>query len=231
MDIQVLASGSKGNCYRVACGGSPLMLECGISFAGIRKGLSFRTSELAGCLLTHEHGDHAKAVKDVLRAGIDCYLSRGTAEALGVEGHRVHIIKTLKPFTVGAWRVLPFDTVHDAEEPLGFVLSCGSESLLFATDTAYVKYRFNGLTHIMLECNYDLPILKANVTAGIVDHQVKKRVLRSHMNLDTAKAFFRANDLSQVREIWLLHLSDDNSDARRFKSEIQRLTGKVVRIA
>jgi len=31
-----------------------------------------------------------------------------------------------------------------------------------------------------------------------------------------------------VREIWLIHLSDNNSDNARFKREIQELTGKMV---
>lgn len=41
----------------------------------------------------------------------------------------------------------------------------------------------------------------------------------------------KANDLSKVREIWLLHLSDGNSDAERFKREVMELTGKPVYIA
>ena len=51
------------------------------------------------------------------------------------------------------------------------------------------------------------------------------------MSLETAKDFLRANDLTAVQEIWLCHLSDGNSDAERFKREIQALTGKPVYIA
>ena len=127
--------------------------------------------------------------------------------------------------------MLPFDTVHDAAEPLGFLLTLGPERLLFATDTAYVKYRFPGLTHIAIECNYDLGILKQNVAAGLVEREVKKRILRSHMHLGNVKQFLRSNDLSRVQEIVLLHLSDDNSQADRFRREVQQLTGKEVRVA
>jgi phosphoribosyl 1,2-cyclic phosphodiesterase len=56
----------------------------------------------------------------------------------------------------------------------------------------------------------------------------KKRVMRSHFSLDNVKEFLRANDLSKVKEIHLLHLSDGNSDEARFKREIQELTGKPV---
>lgn len=231
MDIQVIASGSRGNCYRVDDGKTPLLLEAGISLKSIKEALGFKTSDIAGCLISHEHGDHAKAATDVAKAGIDCYLSAGTAEALGLTGHRAHIVKALERFQVGTWTVLPFDAVHDAAEPLGFLLATGAEKLLFATDTAYIKYRFNGLTHIMIECNYDLPLLKESVAAGLVDREVKRRTLRSHMNLQSLKELLRANDLSRVQEIILLHLSDNNSDSERFKREIQELTGKVVRIA
>jgi DNA-binding transcriptional MerR regulator len=57
---------------------------------------------------------------------------------------------------------------------------------------------------------------------------MKKRLLRLHFSLENVKEFLRANDLSKVQEIWLLHLSDNNSDEERFKREIMELTGKVV---
>ena len=83
----------------------------------------------------------------------------------------------------------------------------------------------------MVECNYALDILQKNVTAGLVPTALKDRVLRSHFSLENVKEFLKANDLSKVQEIWLLHLSDGNSDAGRFKREIQELTGKEVYIA
>ncbi len=232
IEIVPLASGSQGNCYHITDGSTPLLLECGIRFQEIRQELNFKLSEIAGCLVSHEHGDHAKAVKDMLKAGVDCYMSQGTAEALKVTGHRVKIIKALQQFTIGTWTILPFDTVHDAADPLGFLLANqDGEKLLFATDTAYLKYRFNGLTHIMIEANYQADILQKNVNSGLVPVEVRKRIRHSHFDLEHLKGFFRANDMSRVQEIWLLHLSDNNSDAERFKREIQELTGKMVFIA
>lgn len=232
MDIKVLASGSSGNCYYVSDGDSPVLIECGLPWKQIQQGIGFRTLELAGCLVSHEHQDHSKAVKEVMKAGIDCYISQGAAEALGLSGHRLHIIKALQRFHLGGWAVLPFDTQHDSREPLGFLLANQDEDkLLYATDTYYLKYKFRGLTHILIECNYALDILQKNVAAGLVPAAVKDRVLRSHFSLENVKGFLRANDLSDVREIWLLHLSDGNSDAERFKREVRAISGKPVYIA
>jgi phosphoribosyl 1,2-cyclic phosphodiesterase len=229
MDIKVLASGSSGNCYYVSDGNSPVLIECGLPWKQIQQGINFRTSELAGCLVSHEHQDHCKAVKEVMKAGIDCYISQGAAEALGLSGHRLHIIKALQQFQLGGWAVLPFDTQHDSREPLGFLLANQDEDkLLYATDTYYLKYKFRGLTHILVECNYALDILQKNVATGLVPAAVKYRVLRSHFSLENVKDFLRANDLSKVLEIHLLHLSDNNSDAERFKREIQEISGKPV---
>jgi len=230
--ITPLASGSSGNCYRVSDGRTPLLLECGIKYKDIQKGCGFRLSEIKACLISHEHQDHAKAVNDIMKAGIDCYMSQGTAEALGISGHRVHIIKAKQQFQVGTWTILPFETEHDAAEPLGFLMANhGGEKLLYATDTYFIRYKFHGLTHIMVEANYSLDILRANVEAGTVDANLKNRILKSHFSLENVKKFLQANDLGKVQEIWLLHMSDGNSDAARFKREIQELTGKMVFVA
>ena len=233
MDIKVLASGSKGNCYWITDGTTPLLLECGISTREVRERIGFRLTEIAACLVSHEHQDHAKAVADVLRAGVEVYTSPGTIKALGLEHHRLRPIRTKETFKVGTWTIRAFETQHDCAEPLGFLLhsTVTNERLLFATDTYYVKYRFPKLTHIMVECNYAMDILEDNVRRGLVPEMLKKRLLTSHFSLENVKEFLQANDLSKVQEIWLLHLSDGNSDAERFKREIQGLTGKPVYVA
>lgn len=228
----ILASSSRGNCFHVIDGSTQLLLECGIPFKDIQKKLNFKTSELAACLVTHEHKDHSKAVADIMKSGIDCYMSKGTADALGVTGHRIKIIKAQESFQVGKWTILPFDTQHDCADPLGFlVVNQVGNKLLFATDTFYIKYKFAGLTHIAVECNYALDILNANIESGLVPVAMKNRLLQSHFSLANVKEFLKANDLSKVVEIHLLHLSSDNSDADRFKREIQQLTGKAVYVA
>lgn len=232
IEIKPLASGSRGNCYWVSDGTQPLLLECGISYSEIQKGVDFKISELSGCFISHEHGDHCKAIKKLMRSGVNVYASKGTIEALKLTGHRIIPVREKKLFKVGNWVVKSFKTEHDAADPLGFLLeSQEKKRLVYVTDSFYSRYTFPGLTHIMIECNYALDILKENVESGRVLEVQKNRVLKSHFSLKNVKDFLKVNDLSQVREIWLLHLSDDNSDEKRFKEEIQALTGKPVYIA
>ena len=70
-----------------------------------------------------------------------------------------------------------------------------------------------------------------HVEAGLVPKELKSRILKSHFSLENVKRFLQANDLSKVQEIWLLHLSDGNSDEKRFKREVQELTGRMVFVA
>lgn len=230
MDIKVLASGSSGNCYRVSDGQTSLLLECGIPIREIKKGLGFRLSEISACLISHNHMDHCKAAEEIIKVGIDVYMSSGTKAALKLSGHRIHTVKAKEQFSIGTFVVLPFETEHDAEEPLGYLLysTATGEKLLFATDTYYVRYKFKGLTHIMVECNYITDILYSNIETGRVPAALKDRLLQSHFSLENVKDFLMANDLSKVQEIYLMHISNNNSDEERVKREIQGLTGKQV---
>jgi len=227
--ITTIATGSTGNCYHITDGETSLLLEAGISYRNIQKSLNFKTRDIAGVLISHEHQDHCKAVKDVARAGLNIYMSAGTKNALSINHHRIKTVQNQKPFTLGTWTILPFDVEHDVSEPYGFLLANkAGDKLLFATDTYYIRYRFPGLTHIMVECNYSLSILNENIASGRVHKAMKGRLLQSHFSLENVKEFMKANDLSKVQEIHLLHLSDSNSDEELFKREIQELTGKLV---
>ena len=72
-----------------------------------------------------------------------------------------------------------------------------------------------------MECNYSNDILEQNKS---ISKTQKNRLYKSHFELENVKDFLRSQDLSQVKEIYLMHLSSANSDVR-FKNEIMALTG------
>ncbi|WP_423189449.1 MBL fold metallo-hydrolase [Alkalibacterium sp. f15] len=229
MEIKVYGSSSAGNAYIITDGNESLMLEAGIDLKKMR---DVDWQSVVGCLITHEHGDHSKHAQNLLSlSGVDVYASKGTAEALDLPKHRTHVLESLKQYALNDWIILPFDVQHDVAEPLGFFIQTPSgNKILFATDTYYIKYKFPGVTHLMLECNYALDILNENVANKRVGAFLKKRVIKSHFELGNVKTFIKSNDMSQLNEVWLLHLSNNNSDEKRFKREIQELTGTPVYI-
>jgi phosphoribosyl 1,2-cyclic phosphodiesterase len=99
------------------------------------------------------------------------------------------------------------------------------------SDTGYSPYRFEGLTSVAIEANYSERILRENVENGSIPRAHMLRVLASHMSVERAVDLLKANDLSRVEEIHLLHLSDGNSHADEFQQLIARATGKPVYVA
>ena len=231
MKLHVLGSSSSGNCYLFQSEktGEVLAVEAGVKFNKVKKVLDFNLNSIVGCIVSHEHGDHAKCVGDFINACIPCYMSQGTKHALGFSSS--YWAKGLLPFEQGVingFRVIPFPVQHDAAEPYGYLIrheECGT--VLFATDTYFLKYKFPGLNNVMLECNYSKEILDANFTAGRIDKKRYERTIKSHMSYDNCLLTLQANDLSQVCNILLLHLSDNNSNATEFIHGIERLYPEI----
>ncbi len=227
MVIIPIASSSSGNCYYISDGSSHLLIECGIRIDKIAKSIPVNLTELNGCLITHEHKDHSLSADKLLRY-CHIFASKGTLEELSIESYKYkqHEIKHNQALRIGTFAVIGFNVQHDAKEPLGYLVysTVTKEKLLFATDTFYIQSKFAKLNYIMIECNYAKDIIDKNN----MNTMVKNRLYSSHFELENVKEFLKANDLSQVKAIYLMHLSDGNSDEIRFKHEIMALTGKPV---
>lgn len=233
MKLKVLASGSSGNCYLLENEEETLIIEAGITYKRIQEGIDYNINKVVGCLISHEHKDHSKATEQLMKAGVTIYTSEGTLEGIGQElGHRIEIIKAQELMKVGGFTVLPFETQHDALEPLGFLIQHKDMGkLLFITDSYYCKYKFKGLDHILVECNYQRDLLEENIENGTLPEWLKDRITKSHFELENVKEFLRSSDLSRTKNIVLIHLSSQNSNKDLFKSEIERATGRPVYIA
>jgi len=176
--------------------------------------------------------DHAKGVLTASFFGTQIYMSQETIEGIKATSHNITPFETLQQFQVGSFDILPFDVEHDVAAH-GFLIFSRKtrEKLCFIADTCYCKHTFKGVTHWMIEANHSREILDRNVTAGIIPESLRNRIVKSHMGIEVVKKFFRANDLSATKEIWLIHLSQMNSHPEQFKKEIKEVTGKVVYLA
>lgn len=233
MRLRVLNSGSKANGYLLYNDSEALVIECGCPYSSCLEALDFDRKKIVGAFVTHEHGDHAKFVDQYLNAGIKVYASQGTIDSLSVKSaFKPSAVANKQCITVGGFVVCAFSTKHDSAEPMGFlVVHKDLGTLLFATDTYYLEYKFAGLTAVMIECNYDLGILDENVNNGVIKKFVRDRVLKSHMSLETTISTLKANDLTRVNKVVLLHLSNHNSNPEMFREKVEQEVGKVVYIA
>lgn len=211
MTLKVLGSESSGNCYLLESFFEILIIEAGISFHEVKKALNYDLRKVTACLITHSHGDHCKYAADYIKAGIDIYTSAETIQAAGLSGHRVHPIQANTMIKIGEFKIIPFPVPHGVPT-LGFLISHPfSGSILFVTDAACIPNKFNNLSHILIEANYHDEILTSDRAVG------------KHMSLYTCLEFLKANDLRQVHNIVLLHLSHTNSDAKLFKKTVQTI--------
>lgn len=227
MTFTSLASSSHGNCYVVNDGQTVILLECGISFRKIKKGLGFDLSNIRACLVSHEHKDHAKSVMDLIKSGVEVFASEGTASALDCA--LITPVEAGAQFRVGSLEIMPFRTWHDAKEPLGFLIysHMDGERLAFATDTVNLGYRFPGINLLALEANYDEAIL---ARCERMPEKVKKRVTNSHMEINRLCQYLRTLDLSACRALYLLHLSNAASNEGHFLSRVRGAVPRHVKV-
>jgi len=231
MELHVLASGSSGNAYLLHTSKSRILLECGINIKDIKIGLEFNMS-LDGCLISHSHKDHCKAISGIVNQGINCFMSEGCRDEIGIIHHRITTIRSNEQFKLNELIILPFVVEHDTNEPLGYLIydTISKEKLLFATDTYYLKYKFKDINYYMIECNYDKETLEENISSGVIHQSMRKRLLSSHFSINNLHKYFEVSDLSECRKIVLIHLSSQNS-SENFKERISTLTGIETDIA
>lgn len=193
MVLKVIGSSSSGNCYILESDTEALIIEAGISFMEVKKSLNFNVSKIVGVVAGHTHKDHSGFI----------YQYKG-------------ICPIYKPYEVnkpherfGNFFLNAFPLVHDVECYGFYIQHPDIGSLVYATDTEYIKYRFKNLNHILVEANY---------SDDLIDNEAVNysHVMQGHMSLQTALDFISTNDNPALRNVVLLHLSDKNSDSEQF---------------
>lgn len=241
MTFESIASSSHGNAYVVASGRSRLLIEAGIAHRTLIRALGDFPD---AALLTHEHKDHSRCVKELLMDGVPVYMSLGTALALdcaalvaesdteqsyiGTDG--AQLLEADKTYQIGGFKVRPFRTFHDCAEPLGFfIVDQDGESLVFATDTVNMAYRFlPPVTILAVEANHNAEILARSERMPV---KTRERVANTHMEISRLCRQLRRMDLSRCREIVLLHLSDATSNENDFIYRVERAVPKGIKVS
>lgn len=233
MKIHVYASGSTGNLYEIQDGEERLLIEAGMTWSRVQEALDYTTSGLRAVLCSHEHGDHAAGLGGAIHHGMDCYMSQGTADALGLSGPLVHVLTPEEPEELGPWTIWPYRVEHDAAEPLCFyIVTPSGNRVLYVTDAARIPQNFAGVTHMMVESNWDEGTLQRSVKEGRVRPVSRaNRIRHNHIGLNTLMKALHHLDLSDLQEVILLHISKHNANIELIGDQVRRLTGCPVRVA
>jgi len=239
MKIIPLSSGSSGNSYVIKKDDDVLLIEAGLAANDLKEKLwdnDLNLKNINNCIVSHLHLDHSKSAGFLTKRGVNVLMTQSAIEGVfkgGMRKDRVFYLEPNKTYRMDNFVVKPFDLSHDNIPTVGFlVMHKPSEELLFyASDTMYIAYKPQGVKYWLVEVNYQEKYLEEAIKEGRMTRENMRRIKRSHMSLKTAVEFFKAQDLSKTEEIWVLHLSDRNSNADEVKEEIQKVTGVEVYLA
>lgn len=223
MKIECLASSSAANSYVIQAKDTVILMEAGLDYATTKSrlaALNLWTKDIKAVVITHKHGDHANkaTVQQLEKYGpIICNLD--TIEA--TETKNGFPVVEWKTYQIGKLRITPFNVDHDVPA-FGYIIEDTDtrESMIFINDTAYVRYNFSkyNFTYVMIECNHMLEIVN-------MDEVQSRRKIKSHLSLEaTIKALENMN-LKKTKAIYLMHLSDNNSDERYMIAAVESKFG------
>ena len=224
MQLHVIGSSSKGNCYILESSSEALILEAGCKLMEVKKALHWQLSKVVGCAVSHEHNDHAGYAAEYAAAGIKVLALPAVQQAKGIKRNAI-AVELGKAYKMGSFVLQPFEVMHDVPCVGYMVKQQELGKLVFFTDTFACKYRFKGVSTYMVEANYCDELLEANIEAGKVPMLLRNRLMTSHMELHNTIGFLRRSDLSSVRNIVLVHLSAGNAEAARFEEAVMAATG------
>ena len=219
LHLTILGSGSQGNSALVSDGSTRLLIDAGLSCKQLclrLESLGVDPASLDGILLTHEHGDHVRGLKVLLRkCEVPIYCNLQTREAMNgtsPESAKWKIFESGNSFEVGRIEIETFRVAHDAAEPVGYVLRDRQSRLGILSDVGWitnlVRSRLAGVHTLFVEANYDETMLQNDT---IRPWSTKQRIASRHGHLSNDQTAELAATLAAdgLGQIVLGHLSRD----------------------
>lgn len=229
MILKVLGSSSKGNCYLLEAKHEALIIEAGLPFRDVQQAIDFNINKIKGCIVSHEHGDHASFVHQYGKRGIKILGTKNTIKK--TEKNNGFIIQNGNYYYFGGFAVVPFMLFHDVE-CFGFqVIHEEIGVLIFATDTGKMPYKFEEFDYCLIESNYSDEILEQNAIKGHLSGVQINRLADTHLSINKAVTWLNKQKKATIKAAILIHLSSGNSNAVEFARQFKDQTGANTIIA
>ncbi|MHB8825113.1 MAG: MBL fold metallo-hydrolase [Thiobacillus sp.] len=241
MRFASLGSGSDGNGLVVEAGGTRVLMDCGFGLADSQARLArlgLQASDLAGIVVTHEHGDHIGGVGRLARKHkLPVWLTAGTlVMAQDLNGVAVQVIDSHAAFAVDGLEIQPFPVPHDAREPVQYVFGDGNRRLGVLTDTGsntlHIEAMLAGVDALVLECNHDAALLEN----GPYPPSLKRRVGGRFGHLENGQSAALLDKLKhdKLQCVMAAHVSHTNNTAalaQRALAHVLNCADADVRVA
>ena len=229
MTLKIIGSSSKGNGYLLeAENGEQLVIEAGCRLMAAKE-LGLKTSKCVGLICSHEHGDHCKYVRDYTKAGIEVYSTSAVKEN---NKFGVTAVEHGKTYQVGNFRVTPLKVEHDVECFAYLVHHLEMGTLMFATDCWNLHQVVKGVSHYLIEANYQDEVLDESVRTGKTIQSMADRVRLSHMSLKHCVEYLKMCDAGKTaKTIMLIHASERHLDKKHAELTVAGQTGVPTWVA
>lgn len=232
--INVIASGSKGNCTAVTFGKVTILLDAGIGFDRIQRALNFKNP--TAVFITHEHGDHAKlsTIQELLKRGVDVYMTKGTAEALKLKSsHRLHLIEVGVRYQMedyinkSRYKFYATRTIHDAAEPVMYSFWDCHNVVRYIVDSGEIPLQIMPADYLLIEANF----LETELQNADIDSTQKERIFKNHLSAEKVLKWLKKDlIITKPREIHLLHISKRHGNGEIFRQMVQAEVGDDVKV-
>lgn len=216
--LRCLASGSQGNAYILECKNETLLIELGLNWTAIKKGLNYDLSNVVAVLVSHKHFDHLykPSLLSALKSGLNVFSNKEVESIYkGVKALSVGV-KT----QIGGFKIQPLPLKHNVEN-YGFIITHNEfGKLLFCTDCATMPYKVKDCNHILIEANYSDDIIVDNMC----NNEFSRSASENHLEIGQTIDVLKHNYSPELQTVVLLHLSNGNSNAKEF---IQRVKNEL----
>jgi len=216
MKVQILASGSKGNCTYIETKNSKVLIDVGISYQRIKEELlriNVDINSINAIMISHVHKDHISGLSSVLKKiNIPVFIKEELKLELERLNSQIELQIVDEKFYINDIQVEIINASHDVPA-YGFILDDGTTSLVYLTDTGYINRKYYELTKnkniYIIESNHDEKMLME----GKYPYILKQRVIsdKGHLSNRYTGKFLSKTIGKDTKYIVLAHISEHNN--------------------
>ena len=217
--VKFYGSSSQGNCLTLEDNDSAIMVDCGVKKVENK----IDTNKLDGVLISHQHLDHCKNVQ-ILKDYVKCsfYSHKECLDTLPLLEHQKNEIEELKSFQIGNFKVVATEIYHDVKNYMFLIKHIPtSMKIMYATDTSsFDNIRTKDVDVFCIECHHDNNWLEEKEDIDFID--IRNYSDYGHLSIQDCLQFLQSNVNINTKYIFLIHISSNYSDYKKFEEYIQK---------